>query len=153
MPVIGSPRTFHKNFRFRVEIDGFGSANFSKVDGLSVEAAEVVHSEGGTIVPDKSPGRLTFGDVTLERGATSDLDLFEWFKDVADAAADAGLNEPDFRRMADIVQMDRNGDDIRRWRLFDCWPKTFTPGTWDNNGDENLIESVVLSVRFWDLVA
>jgi len=28
-------------------------------------------------------GRLTFADVTLERGATQDRDLFDWFQDVA----------------------------------------------------------------------
>jgi hypothetical protein len=37
--------------------------------------ANVQYHEGGSLIPNKSPGRLTFSDVTLERGATSDQEL------------------------------------------------------------------------------
>ena len=94
MPVIGTPRTFHKKFKFIVEIDGVASAGFQKCSELSVEVANVQYSEGGALIPNKSPGRLTFADVTLERGATEDQDLFDWLTEVADASANAGLNEP-----------------------------------------------------------
>lgn len=30
-------------------------------------------------IRNKSPGRLTFADVTLERGAAQHHDLFDWF--------------------------------------------------------------------------
>jgi len=42
---------------------------------LSVEAANVQYFEGGSLIPNKSPGQLTFADVTLKRGATQDRDL------------------------------------------------------------------------------
>ena len=109
MPVIGNPRTFHKKFKFIVEIDGVVSAGFQKCSELSVEVANVQYYEGGSLIPNKSPGRLTFADVTLERGATSDKDLFDWLTQVADAAANAGLNDPAFKRNLDFVQQDRDG--------------------------------------------
>jgi phage tail-like protein len=151
MPVIGTPRTFHKKFKFIVEIDGVASAGFQKCSELSVEVANVQYSEGGALIPNKSPGRLTFADVTLERGATEDQDLFDWFAQVADAAANAGLNEPEFKRNLDIVQQDRDGSELRRWRLNNAWPVKFVAGDWDNEADENVIESVTLTYDFFEI--
>ena len=68
MAVIGNPRSFHKKFKFIVEIDDIGHAGFQKCSELSVEVANVQYFEGGSLIPNKSPGRLTFADVTLERG-------------------------------------------------------------------------------------
>jgi len=151
MSVIGTPRTFHKKFKFIVEIDGIAAAGFQKCSELSVEVANVEYYEGGALIPQKSPGRLKFADVTLERGATSDEDLFEWLSEVADAAANAGLVEPDFKRNLDIVQQDRDGSTLRRWRLTGAWPVKFVAGEWDNNADENVIESVTLTYDFFTL--
>jgi phage tail-like protein len=151
MPVIGNPRTFHKKFKFIVEIDGVASAGFQKCSELSVEVANVQYYEGGSLIPNKSPGRLTFADVTLERGATSDRDLFDWFVQVADAAANAGLTEPEFKRNLDIVQQDRDGSTLRRWSLNGAWPVKFVAGDWDNEADENVIESVTLTFDFFEL--
>jgi hypothetical protein len=39
------------------------------------------------------PGRMTFADVTLERGATQNRDLFDWFQDVAITSSGLGLND------------------------------------------------------------
>ena len=88
MAVIGNPRSFHKKFKFIVEIDDIGHAGFQKCSELSVEVANVQYFEGGSLIPNKSPGRLTFADVTLERGATQDRDLFDWFQDVAITSSD-----------------------------------------------------------------
>jgi phage tail-like protein len=151
MPVIGNPRTFHKKFKFIVEIDGLASAGFQKCSELSIEVANVQYYEGGALIPNKSPGRLTFADVTLERGATSDKDLFDWLTQVADAAANAGLNEPEFKRNLDIVQQDRDGSTLRRWSLTGAWPVKFVAGDWDNEADENVIESVTLTYDFFEL--
>jgi phage tail-like protein len=150
MPVIGTPRSFHKKFKFIVEIDGVASAGFQKCSELSVEVANVQYSEGGALIPNKSPGRLMFADVTLERGATDDADLFDWMQEVADASANAGLNEPDFKRNLDIVQQDRDGSELRRWRLNGAWPVKFVAGDWDNEADENVIESVTLTYDFFE---
>lgn len=152
MPVIGTPRSFHKQFSFVVEIDSVASAAFQKASGLSVDVAEVAYSEGGSIIPDKSPGRLTFADLTLERGATTDKDLYNWFLQVADAAAGVGLTSPTFKRTLDVVQRDRDGSELRRWRVVNAWPKKFTPGTWDNETDANVIESVVLCYDYFELI-
>jgi len=152
MTVIGNPRSFHKKFKFIAEIDGLGSAAFQTATELSVEAAKVEHFEGGSLIPDKSPGRLTFTDVTLSRGATQDRDLYNWFVQVANAAQNAGLIDPLYKRLCDIIQLDRDNSVLRQWRLFNSWPQKFNAGDWDNNADEVVIEQVVLTYDYFELI-
>ena len=47
MTVIGNPRSFHKKFKFVVEIDDVGHAGSQKASELSLEVATVQHFEGG----------------------------------------------------------------------------------------------------------
>ena len=152
MTVIGNPRSFHKKFKFVVEIDDVGHAGFQKASELSVEVANVQYFEGGSLIPNKSPGRLTFSDVTLERGATQDRDLFDWFQDVAITSSGLGLTDVNYKRNLDIVQQDRDGLTLRRWSLSRAWPVKFVAGEWDNESDENVIESVTLTYDYFELI-
>ena len=150
MTIIGTPRTFHKRFLFIIESE-FANVGFQKCSELSVEASNIEYYEGGSLIPNKSPGRLKFADVTLERGATKDQDLFDWMSQVADASANAGLVEPRFKRNLDLVQKDRDGSTLRRWSLSGAWPVKFVAGAWDNEADENVIESITLTYDFFTL--
>jgi len=150
MTIIGKPRSFHKKFKYIVEIDSVASSAFQKCSELSAEVAKVEYFEGGSLIPNKSPGRLTFADVTLERGATVDEDLFKWFQDVAMLASGLGLVDPSYKRNLDIVQQDRDGTTLRRWTLSGAWPTKFVAGEWDNESDENVIESVTLTYDYFE---
>ncbi len=152
MTITGAPRSFHKKFKFIIEADFVGHAGFQKCSELSVEVANVQYFEGGSLIPNKSPGRLTFADVTLERGATQDRDLFDWFQDVAVTASGLGLVDNAYKRNLDIVQQDRDGTTLRRWSLTGAWPVKFVAGEWDNEADENVIESVTLTFDFFELL-
>jgi phage tail-like protein len=154
MPILGTPRTLAKRFAFLIEIDSFAHAGFSSCSELSVEVANVQYWEGGRLVPHKSPGRLTFADVTLERGATRDRDLYRWFGDVVQAAAGIGLPDNLYKRNLDIVQQDRDGTTLRRWSLYGAWPTKFVAsGGWDASSDEALVESVTLTYDYFELSA
>ncbi len=150
MPVIGTPRSYHKKFKFIVEIDGLTYAGFQKCSELSADVAKIEHHEGGSLIPHKSPGRVTFSDVTLERGATKDEELFTWFKQVANVAANSGLVDDQYKRNGDVVQQDRDGKTLRRWKLAKAWPTKFVAGEWDNDADENVIEKMTLTYDFFD---
>lgn len=149
----GTPRVFDKKFKFLVEIDGVVSAKFQKCSELSAEIAKVEYHEGGAVIPDKSPGKVTVSDLTLERGACRDADLFTWFKQVIDITAQTGQIDPQFKRSLDIVQLDRDGSELRRWTVTGAWPTKFVAGAWDNEADENVIESVVLAIDTFDKTA
>lgn len=150
MAVVGNPRSYHKKFKFLVEVDDLGSSGWASCSELSVEAAKVEYWEGGTVIPNKSPGRLTYSDVDLVRGATQDEDLFEWFQDVATASSGLGLVDDQYKRGVDIVQQDRDGATLRRWGLANGWPTKFVAGEWDNDSDENVMESLTITYDFFD---
>ena len=128
---LGLPRSFHDKFKFIIEIDGIASAGFNKMSELSVEAAKIEYYECVALI------------------------LYQWFLQVADGASfgsgpvpagqGAGLPDPQYKRMLDLVQQDRDGTALRRWRLFNAWPQKFTAGEWDNDTDEKVIEMVVLT--------
>lgn len=153
MAVKGQPKKFHKKFKFVVEIDGVAAAAFQKAGPLSPEVAVVEQHEGGSIIPvAKDPGRMTFPNMTLERGMTQDLDLYRWFVEVANAAANGGLIDDTFKRNLDVVQQDRDGSELRRYRVFNAWPRMWGGGEWDNTADENLIEKVELVYDRFEIV-
>ena len=152
MPVIGQPRSFFKKFKYVVEIDKVKNSGFQKCSELSFEVANVEQHEGGALIPNKSPGRVKFTDVTLERGATQDKDLYDWAREVARAEANSGLVDPQFKRTLDVVQQDRDGTTLARWRLHNAWPVKFVAGAWDNEADENVITSITLTYDYFELV-
>ena len=150
MAITGKPRNYFKKFLFRVEIKGVTVAKFAKAGPLEAEVAVVEQWEGGALAAEKSPGRYKTTDVVLERGATNDLDLWKWFKLVADISANGGAVEDDYKRTPDIVQVDRDGTELRRWTLHDAWPTKFVAGVWDNTADANTIESVTLTYKYFE---
>lgn len=154
MPVVvGKPRTIYNKFKFRVEIDGITYSGFSKCSELSAELAKIEHYEGGSLLADKTPGRLTIADITLERGATDDLELYDWFESASRASAGlggAGLPDPSYKRNLDIVQLNRDDTVLQRWACYGCWPSKFVAGDWDNGSDEKLITSVTLVLDYFE---
>ncbi len=148
--VLGTSRTYHKKYKFLVEIDGVTVAGFAKCSELSAEVAVTEQFEGGSLTPHQSPGRVKYTPVTLERGATDDQDLWDWFKEVIDASSGVGEDDPAFKRNVTIVQQSRSGKRIRLWRLDEAWPTKFVGGEWDNSSDENVMESVTLTYRTFD---
>lgn len=147
---LGKPRSFHKKFKFTVDVDGFDVSAWTKCSELSAELAKIEQWEGGSIIARKEPGRLTFTDLTLERGATSDESCFTWFKDTANAAANSGDVDDEYKRDADINTLDRDNKTLRKWRITQGWPVKFNAGDWDNTADENVMESLTLTYDFFD---
>lgn len=151
MTILGTPRSLFKKFSFLVEIPGVGRAGFAKCSEISAEIATVKYWEGGALHAHKSPGRLEFPDVTLERGSTRDLDLYRWFSDVVRLRSGVGLLDPLYKRTVQVVQLERDGSAARRWTLFNAWPVKFVAGDWDNSADDVALEQIVLTYDTFDL--
>jgi len=149
MSILGAPKTYHHRYRYIVEIDDFARAAFTKCSALEAEVGKVETWEGGALTAHKEPGRVTYSDVTLERGVTEDQDCYSWFKQVIAAYKDTGLVAPEFYRNLDIVQQDRAGNEVRRWSLEEAWPVKFVAGEWDNEADESVIEMLTLTFRLF----
>lgn len=147
---MATPVKWYKKFSFVIEIDGIARAAFGKCSELAIEAANIAHREGGRLHPHNAPGLVTFPEITMERGVCDDFDLYNWMKDTYDAASGTGLTSPDIYRTFDIVQLDRRGNEVERYTVFDAYCRRYSAGDWDNDADENRVESVVIQPDRWE---
>jgi len=150
MAVIGTPRSFHERARFVIEIPGISYAGFEKCSELKATVALRKHYEGGSVLPHKGPGRFDMENITLERGATTDLQIYTWFSQVAQLANGMGQVSPHFKRDISITQLSRTGNAAMRWHVYGCFPVEFVAGEWDNSSDEVVITKLVLAADYFD---
>ena len=69
----------YKNFKFTVSIDGI-TVGFSECTGLDAEVSVIEYREGGDHIVRKLAGLVKFTNITLKRGVTDSLELYNWFK-------------------------------------------------------------------------
>jgi phage tail-like protein len=92
-------------------------------------------------------------DITLERGASKDSELYNWRRQIVSAIGDSGADVPDeYKREGDLVQLARNNTELERHTIFGAWPAEFESGDWDNDASENRIEKVVLCFDYAEKV-
>ena len=130
----------YRNFRFRVEIDGLAAAGFSDVSIGEMATDIIEYREGNepTRVR-KLPGLRKFGHVTLKRGMTASMELYNWHKQIMDGAIGAA------RRNVAITVLDQSGADAARFIVQDAWPVKYQPGDLNGKGNEVLIEFLELA--------
>jgi len=126
-----------RNFRFRLEIGGINEAHFSEVTGFDITTDVIDYREGDepTHVR-KLPGLNKFGNVTLKRGITDSMDLYNWYKDVL-----AGKTR---RETVAIVVLDEEGKDKARFQITDAWPSKYDPMDLNAKGNDVSIETLEL---------
>ncbi len=77
----------------------------------------------GEPVIHKVPGRLKWNNITLKRGITDAMDLWQWRKLVEQGK----VNEA--RKNGSIVMYDQTGQELTRWNFTNAWPSKLTgPG-------------------------
>lgn len=111
----------------------------------------------------KVPGLVKYEPITLSRGVTENRNLYDWYRLVNEELAlltVAGELSKDtqfsptqsgnFRRDVIIEVLDRSGESIKAWYLFNAYPASYTPGT-DLNAasDEKLVEELGLEYEFF----
>ncbi|HHY36541.1 MAG TPA: phage tail protein [Firmicutes bacterium] len=147
----GRVRRFRDKYKFLVEIDGIVQTGFQKAGPLRGSVGVIEHEEGGALLPDKSPGKGRFEDITLEWGATESLEIYNWFAQVLNAAQGTGGADPDrYKRNMAIIEQDRAGREVGRWNIYGAWPREFEAGDWDNTSEEKLIRKVALVYDYFE---
>ena len=126
----------YRNFNFRVEIDGITVASFSEVSGLSSETEVIEYRNGDTGEVQLLPGQTHFGPVTLSRGVTNNMELWNWRQDIVDGKLD--------RKNLSIILLDTKHTEVARWNLMNAWPSKISLGDLNAGSNEVLLESLVL---------
>lgn len=129
-----------RNFRFRVEIDGLVAAGFSEVHIGATTVDVIDYREGNE--PNhvrKLPGLHKFADITLKRGVTTSLELFNWHKEIRQ-----GLTAQARRNVA-IIVADESGVDQVRFIVSEAWPVKYEVSDLNGKGNEVMVELLELA--------
>lgn len=136
---------------FTVEIDGFTRAAFQKCSELTMTIGKIQIREGGVQLPHKEAGVSEVADVTLEHGKSSDGDFRKWLKAIVNVQTNRGVDASEvYKKDFDVVQRDRNGAEIRRYRCYGGFIGEYKVGPWDNDADEYVIEVVTIAIDSWE---
>jgi phage tail-like protein len=105
---------------FRVEIQGITSASFSEVSGLeaSIEVVDYRPGDAKGNTEQKLPGLNKFPNVTLKRGLTRDLSLWNWIHNAMSGNV--------IRASVVITLLDQADNPVLLWRLRNAWPCKWT---------------------------
>ena len=137
MPV-GARTDPYRSYNFRIEIDGITRAAFQECTSPGSEQAPVEYREGtDAATARKLPGLVTYDDITLRWGVTDDASLFEWRKQAMDGRVE--------RKNVSIVLMNDAGEEVVRWNLRECWPRTYTGPALNATSNAVAVDSVVLA--------
>ncbi|MCI0487992.1 MAG: phage tail protein [Blastocatellia bacterium] len=124
------------SFNFLLEIDGIVKAGFSECSVSSSESNVIEYREGNeAITARKLPGLNKFGNVTLKRGISQDMDVFNWWKAVRDGdiVRDESMS---------VVLLNEKREEVVRWNLINAWPCKWMGPDLKANANEIAIESL-----------
>lgn len=128
-------------FNFLLELEGAAAGYFTECSGIGSEHEivehKVVDKQGHEIVR-KIPGRMKYTDITLKRGITSAMDLWEWRDEIVKGDAISA------RKNATITMLDRTYSPVATWHFTNAWPSKLTGPSMKADSNEIGVEEVVI---------
>jgi phage tail-like protein len=134
---------------FGVEFQGQIVGAFQECSGLGSENEVVEYKASGPkgeFVIKKVPGRMSWEDITLKRGITDAMDMWEWRKQVEDGNVDEA------RKNGSIVMFNQSGDEIARWNFYNAWPSKITGPTANAESNEIGVEELTITHEKYERV-
>jgi phage tail-like protein len=129
----------YRNFRFKVEIDGIQTASFAEATIPDTTTDSVDYREGTDLPFQKKLSGLTkYGNITLKKGLTDSVELYQWRKSVEDSGAAKA------RKNISLVLIDEEGNDKARWDIMEAWPTKYSPSGFSAKANEVVIETLEL---------
>jgi phage tail-like protein len=129
-------------YHFVLEIDGITQAFFREASGLTSESQVIeykeANKEGKTIIK-KIPGVLKWGDITLKRGITDVMELWDWRKMVEDGKVEKA------RKNGSIVLFKQDNAEVARWNFVDGWPTKISGPSLNANNNDIAVEEVTIA--------
>jgi phage tail-like protein len=133
-----SNEDLYRNCRFLVQIDGLTESGFTEVLMAVGEITVMEYREGNTLGPGrKLPGHGGYGPITLQRALTGNRELWNWWK--------ATLTGQVERRNGVISLLNTAHEEVARWKLRDSWPMKYSTTDLNADGNEVVMETIVLT--------
>ncbi len=122
-------------FRYRVEIDGLDAGGFSEVSGFDASIDVMEYREGDMVqTPYKIPGLKKYGNITLKKGLTDSLVMYEWLI--------TGVDGPVDRKTITITSLDESEQPVASWQVINAWPIKYTAPDFSATSSEVAIETI-----------
>lgn len=133
---------------------GFQEVTLPKVNISTISYRENIDNQRFT----KHAGLAKYDPISLRRGVTRNRDLYDWYRlvneELALLAVAQELNQDakytpvqseQYRKDVIIEVLNRKGQAVKAWYLFNCWPNSYKPGNDLNSAsEEKLIEELSL---------
>ena len=136
---------YAQEWLFQVELDGVTSAKFKSCSAIKVDVEIAEIRQGGALLPDIQHGHGKLDDITLERGAYfggGGKDFYDLMQRCIDTLSAAGERSENLVLTMDIVQLNRDLTEARRWRVTGLI-KSYDGGKWDDSSDV-MLEKIVI---------
>lgn len=137
-------------FRFSLEVSGKFTGFFTEISGLGSETEVTEHKvmgkESQEIVR-KLPGRLKWNDLTLKRGITRNMDLWDWRKTVEKGNVDAA------RADGSVVLYDDAGGEVARWNFEKAWPSKISGPQIKADDNSVAVEEITIVFEYIERVS
>lgn len=128
-------------FTWGLDIDGIEIAYFTECSGLGSENQVIEHKvvdKKGKELVQKIPGRISWQDITLKRGVTAEMKIWEWRDQVEKGTM------KDARRNGAVVMYDRNYEEVARWNFVNAWPSKVTGPSLDAGSTDIGVEEITI---------
>ena len=138
----GKSQTSHTTlpaFLFMVEYENQVRAVFSECSGLTAEIDVFEYQEGGDNTRvHKLPGHRKWSNITLKRGMTDSLDLWNWWQRVI-------AGGPNLRQNISIILNDETQEQGMRWDIEGAYPIKWEGPSLRVDGNAVAVETLVLA--------
>jgi phage tail-like protein len=130
-----------RNFNFRLELKAIQEAAFSEAtipDTTSdvIEYREGYKEQNKTNTVRKLQGLTKYANITLKKGITDSMEIYNWRKLVEDGDMDKA------RQNIAITLLDEKGKDAARWEFANAWPSKYDAPDLTAKGNDVAIETL-----------
>lgn len=132
-------------FHFAVEVQGVVKGFFTECSGLGSENEVIEHkvvNEQGQEMVMKIPGRLTWQNITLKRGITSNMDIWDWRKQVEDGKVGEARHD------GSVTMFNQLLEPVARWEFKNGWPVKVTGPQPKSDSNEIGVEELEIAHEY-----
>lgn len=127
----------YAQFNFLIDLDNEDEhvAGFTEASGLTAESDVIEYRTGiDSPTPKKLPGLFKYGNITLKRGYTDNVKLWEWRK--------SAMDRETLRKGGAIILQDEAGEEVMRWTFREGWVSKYEGPSLNSTSNEAAIESI-----------
>ena len=138
---LGQRRDPLGSMRFFVDIGNVITGSFRECGGLGSETELIESKEalkGGFTIYIKTPGALKWENISLKRGITNSMEIWEWRKEVEQGNVEGA------RMNGSIIMYDSEGQQSARWNFIRGWPQKVSGPSFNATSNEIGVEELVI---------